>query len=182
MWERSILIVEGDEGLRRALRLALQIPDRTLVEAFGLSGMVQVLRRQPVDLILVGPRPDPVAESLTAVRAIREAGFRLPIVVLADQSSEETVIAALRAGVRDYFKPPFSFAEIGASVKSLLAADRTPERGSRSSRSSTTGAPPLIVGDSPAIRALRDYLPRVAATESNVLITGETGTGKELVA
>ena len=178
----TILIAEGDEGLRRALRLALQTPDRKLVEAFGLSNVVQVLRRQPVDLVLVGPRPDPAAESLVAVRAIREAGIRLPIVLLAEHSSEERAIAALRAGVRDYFKPPFSFAEIGASVGGLLAADRPPERGTRPTRPSAPGPLPLIVGDSPAIRALRDYLPRVAATESNVLITGETGTGKELVA
>jgi DNA-binding NtrC family response regulator len=182
MWQRSILIVEGDEGLRRTLRLALQAPGRKLVEVFGLSSLVQVLRRQAVDLLLVGPWPDPAAESLAAVRAIRQAGIRLPIIVLTSQSSEETVIAALRAGVRDYFKPPFSFAEIGASVESLLEASQTPERGRRPARPSTTGAPPLIVGDSPAIRALRDYLPRVAAAESNVLITGETGTGKELVA
>jgi DNA-binding NtrC family response regulator len=178
----TILIAEGDEGLRRALRLALQTPDRKLIEAFGLSSAVQLLRRQPVDLVLVGPRPDPAAGSLAAVCAIRETGFRLPVVLLVEHSSEERVIAALRAGVWDYFKPPFSFAEIGASVSRLLAPDQTPGRGTRPARPATAGPLPLIVGDSPAIRALRDYLPRVAATESNVLITGETGTGKELIA
>jgi DNA-binding NtrC family response regulator len=179
---RTILIAEGDEGLRRSLLLALQSPDRRLVEAFGLSSLIQILRGQPVELVVVGPRPDPAGGSLAAVRAIRQTGFRLPIVLLVEHSSEELVIAALRAGVWDYFKPPFSFTEIGASVGSLLAADRTPERGARPGRAATAGRTPLIVGHSPAIQALRDYLPRVAATESNVLITGETGTGKELVA
>jgi len=179
MRQWTILIVEGDEGLRRALRLALQTPDRKLLEAFGLGSAVQVLRRHSVDLLLVGPRADPDSDSLAALRSIRQTGTRLPVVLLSERSSEALVIAALRAGVRDYFKPPFSFAEIAASVGGLLAGNRIPERGARP----VTAAPlPLIVGDSPAIRELRDYLPRVAATESNVLITGETGTGKELVA
>ena len=177
----TILIAEGDEGLRREVRAVLRLPGYTLLEAFGVSGILPMLGQGRLDLVIVGPRPDPHREPLAVVQNIRRVDSRVPVILLTEQSSEGRVVAALRAGVVDYFKPPFSFAEIGASVRRLLQAEAgrsvLPARAGEDGR-----VVQPIVGESAAMRELRAYLDRVAATESNVLITGETGTGKELAA
>jgi DNA-binding NtrC family response regulator len=95
--------------------------------------------------------------------------------VVAESSSETLAIAAIKAGVTDYFRVPFEAHDLATSVRGLVET--------RSSGLDAGSAPvPAIVGSSRAMRELRAYIERIAATETSVLITGETGTGKDLVA
>jgi DNA-binding NtrC family response regulator len=104
----------------------------------------------------------------------------MAVILLTSQSSEERAVAALRLGALDYFKPPFSLEAIAASVA----------RGVAESKATTGGAPPQgedregprLLGTSDRIREINSYIARVGDSQSTVLITGETGTGKELTA
>jgi DNA-binding NtrC family response regulator len=91
----------------------------------------------------------------------------IPRIVVAHQSSEESAVAALRAGAAEYLRAPVTLDLLNATVARLA--------GARSEDDS-------IVGEHPSTQGLLAYLRRVAATSSTVLITGETGTGKELAA
>ena len=114
-------------------------------------------------------------EGLGEVRRIREVHPRLPILVVAEPSSEALAIAAIKAGVSDYFRAPFDAREVAAS-----ACDLVEVVSSRPAAPSAHEA--AIVGSSQSMRDLRRYIERIAATDTSVLVTGETGTGKDLVA
>lgn len=102
-----------------------------------------------------------------------------PLVLFLRDSSEAVAVQALRLGVTDYLRTPTTDQEVVHAV--LHACGRTP----RSPAAAVPGLRPAaspIIGDSEPIRHLRSYISRVAGTEANVLITGETGVGKELAA
>lgn len=99
-----------------------------------------------------------------------------PFVILASGSSEAFAIAALRAGASDYFPQPPDLATFAQSISRW-----TPECVATPAKTELAGGE-VLVGASPVMQALRAQIRQVAATDCNVLITGETGTGKELVA
>src|SRR5262249_3353169 len=101
---------------------------------------------------------------------------RLCGILLATQGSEELAVSALRAGFSDYFRRPLQIANLLESI------DRCLNRGCGMVRGSDERAQTDLIGDSGSMREVRSYLFKVAATDASVLITGETGTGKELAA
>ena len=99
-----------------------------------------------------------------------------PLFVVAVDGSENFAVSVLRAGASDYFPAPLDLDAFAASLGRVLPAIVKEEMTER-----LTGGD-VLVGRTPAMQALRTNIRRIAATECNVLITGETGTGKELVA
>jgi DNA-binding NtrC family response regulator len=99
-----------------------------------------------------------------------------PLVVVATDSSEAFAISSLRAGAAEYLTEPLELATFAESISRWV-----PECAMPPPEKELTGGE-VLIGASPAMQALRVQIRRVAATDCNVLITGETGTGKELVA
>ena len=103
---------------------------------------------------------------LDAIKSLRNKGVHAPCIVITNESSEDLAVAALRSGANDYVK---SIDELAAALERLPA------------KANDLNNEP-IVGSHNATQAVRRYLDRAAITTSTVLITGETGTGKELAA
>ena len=99
-----------------------------------------------------------------------------PLLIVATDSSEAFAISSLRAGAAEYLTEPLELATFAQSISRWIPECTTP-----SMETHLTGGE-VLVGASPSMQALRVHIRRVAATDCNVLITGETGTGKELVA
>jgi DNA-binding NtrC family response regulator len=99
-----------------------------------------------------------------------------PLLILAAQSSEAFAVASLRAGAADYLAEPLDLAAFDRSIARWI------ERDSEQPPDASLTGGEVLVGNSAAMQALRLQIRRVASTDCNVLITGETGTGKELVA
>jgi DNA-binding NtrC family response regulator len=108
--------------------------------------------------------------ALGDLRALRDRFASSSIVFVADSGSEQLAVEAFRAGVDDYLKPPLTAAVVGACLRRLRIG---PRNGIDA---------PGFVGESALMKELRTVIRRIAATPCSVLISGETGTGKEVVA
>lgn len=168
--EGTVLIL-GDEGeIPRLVRGPLAQVGYRILERPPGTDEVDAVRETHPDLLIVGLGTIGSLDGLAIAVRLRQTGVRIPILAVTTNGSEAESAAALRTGVNDYFQLPSSAEQFMAALAARLPREHQEDSAWR------------LLGRSRSIRELRDYLPQVAASECNVLITGETGTGKELVA
>lgn len=179
----AILVAERDDTLRRRLKEALLRRGFGIIESSDKTGILQNFSNPATDLIIVGSLENGSWDGLELARQIRRLNRNLPIILIATETSEELAIAALRAGINDYFKQPYSFEDLVSSINRYLPdfLSRRPQQRVKGLASGITDGHRMI-GESLAMQEIRSNIGRIASTDSNVLVTGETGTGKELVA
>jgi DNA-binding NtrC family response regulator len=181
MERRTVLLAGRNESLIARLTEILRSGVLALVQARDCESVLNALSHQPAPhLILIDTTLQGSADALGLARQILKERTSPPIILIAPNSSEELAIAALRVGVADYFRVPFGPDEIRASVFRLARV--APARGTSGASERDGAGEVKMIGESGAMRQVRGYLSKVASTDSNALITGETGTGKELAA
>jgi DNA-binding NtrC family response regulator len=110
------------------------------------------------------------------IRRIRGQGDGLPIVMITGYGNPQTPVEAMRLGCSDYLEKPVSEEELRARLERIFAAQLRPAEAAESAQAS------MVVSRDPAMKSILDTVGIVAASESRVLLLGETGTGKQLVA
>ena len=143
-----------------------------------LTELLALARGRRIDAAVVRAAGAANPSILPLIPGWRHAHPALAVVLVSARSSEELILAALRAGVSDFLREPVSAEEVLASIQRITGVPRAAASGGASGRAP---ADPII-GESRAMQEVRGYVERVARTDSTVLITGETGVGKELVA
>ena len=178
----TILIAEGDEILRQKLRSLLHPKSFDLISSYEIEDIVKLLQYDKMKVVISCSAHKLTKDVLQTTKRIRRHSLHIPIILITRYSSEEMAIAALRAGVSDYFKMPFSEEAVLESIHRNIS--KSLPRNSYIPDSDITSRYPgrPIIGMSPSMEEIKRYLFKVALTDSTVLISGETGTGKELVA
>ncbi len=178
----DILIVEDHAALRDALAIAAGARGHRVVTAERGDAAVRVLESRSFDLVVTDLKL-PGADGFAVLEAVRAHQPRTPVVVMTAHGSMEAAVRALRLGALDFIEKPFDIDEMEARIERALQQGDLAEtvRGLREHLLEPY-RPENIVGDSPGIRAALDLARKVASAPTTVLITGETGTGKELVA
>jgi DNA-binding NtrC family response regulator len=175
----KILIAEDDRNLRRVLRAMLVREGYEIAEAADGVAAASWLDAHRAD-VLVSDIRMPKMDGLALFRHCRERHPAMPVILVTAYGTIGDAVEAIRNGAFDYITKPFDEAELlrvaGNAVRTASGADKE-----------TAMAPGVeewfgMVGGSPAWMEVRKVIEKAAASPLSVLITGETGTGKELVA
>lgn len=169
-----ILIVESQGPLRETLEKCLRKQGFWTVSTDRVDMPRSIRKYRPV-LVIVGPAQADTSNLHQLTHHIRASAAEISVVLLTQSSSEDLAIEALRAGLNGYVKYPCPDNEIGDEIRRCIGTLATdPNADSREAEQ--------MIGEGRSMRNVKDYLLRAASTDSNILITGETGTGKELAA
>lgn len=182
MNDKTVLILENDPKLRASWKIAF-IHCFRIVEIESEYGAVEALRRSLPSLIIVGNCDAGCKTCLRSVAKIRHLSREVPIILVAREGSEELAVAAFRAGATDYISYPFTDVQLAQVVqRNGFSTGEGASATGIGEYAGTTSKEQRMIGNSPAMLHLQNYIGRIATKDCNVLITGETGTGKELVA
>jgi two-component system response regulator HydG len=169
----QILIVDDDATFRMTTAALLEADGHRVDTAANGVEAGDRLKHRTYDLLLVDYKM-PGIDGIALVEALRLWGHSAPILMISGFGTVESAVRALHVGADDFLTKPVEPEVLSARVADLL--ELRPQSGKKD------GNPGGIIGRSAVMQALFERIQRVAPTESTVLITGETGVGKELVA
>jgi two-component system, NtrC family, response regulator HydG len=177
-----ILIVDDEPHMRRILASNLRLDKHEITEAAGVEEARSAVGANDFDAVFTDQKM-PDGEGLEVLAAARENDPTVPVIMLTALASIELAVESMRQGAFDFLTKPFQ-PEVVRAAASRAARHATLLRENALLKGAVVRleGKSEIQGNSPAIQALRETIGRVAPTNATVLITGETGTGKELVA
>src|SRR5215510_9175515 len=178
---KTILIVDDEPAARYGLRRALESKYR-VAEADSAEAAGPALETEKPDLVLLDVVL-PGLDGVSFLKALRDAGNDVPVLVVSALDTAKTAVEALRVGAADYLVKGFELDELRQRVANLLKlTGLEKENSALRSQLATEGQFGGMIGRSAEMRRAFEIADRVAATDSTVLILGESGTGKDLLA
>jgi DNA-binding NtrC family response regulator len=177
-----LLLADDDSQIRQLLS---EVGDREkfdVLEAADGAAAIEMLQRRHIDLVLLDLHM-PRVNGLDVLRAVRASGTSSQIALMSGDASVEDAVEAVKLGATEYFAKPLDLPRVRALMRSMRQQylDRNTVMASDADLAQRLEVCGMI-GRSPAMRELFSVINRLAPHARNVLITGETGTGKELVA
>jgi DNA-binding NtrC family response regulator len=177
-----ILIVDDEANMRRILGAMLRADGHEVTEAPGVRDAIARLGSTRFDLVITDQSMSD-GQGLEVLAASQDADPALPVVILTAFATVDLAVEALRQGAFDFLTKPFNAGAVRATV--ARAVERTRLRRENEllrGEIDRLGFTADLLGESAPMRAVKERIARVAPTNATVLITGETGTGKELAA
>lgn len=184
-----ILVADDQQDVLEALRMLLKSEGFEITAATSPAGVVNAVQRGDFDLVLIDLNytRDTTSgrEGLDLITSVRELDGTVPIVVMTAWGSVEGAVEAMRRGARDYIEKPWDNERLLTTLRTHVELGRALRRSQllegENIRLKGEGAPELIA-TSKAMQPVLDVIDRVGPSDANVLIVGEHGTGKEVVA
>jgi two-component system response regulator PilR (NtrC family) len=178
----EVLIADDEKGYREVLRVIFEDQGHSVSTASDGRGALELLKKKPCDVVISDVRM-PDMDGIEFLRAAREFYPEIGIVLMTAFGTIDTAREAFKLGADDFIQKPFNNDELRMIVeraidrKALIDENRALRKAQR-----RLGSTANIVGSSQAIRELLAQIEAVAREEATILITGESGSGKELVA
>ncbi len=175
----SILVVDDEEAIRTSLRSILEDEGYDVSVAANGVEALKIYGADPPDLMILDIWM-PEMDGLETLRRVKEFVPTTQVMMISGHGSIETAVKAIKLGAYDYIEKPLSLENVTLRVKHALEQFRLAQE-NRSLRTKVQQKFELV-GESPAMQRLRELIATAGPTNSRVLIGGENGTGKELVA
>ena len=189
-----ILIADDQADVLAALSLLLKGERFQIQTSSSPDGIMRAIETQDFDVVLIDLNyardTTSGSEGLDLLTRIRAADPTLPVVVMTAWGSVDLAVEAMRRGARDFIQKPWDNARLIAVLRTQVELAEALRRGRRleaenlalrDSAADSTGDLPQIVADSPAMKSVLNLVERIGPADANVLITGENGTGKEVI-
>ncbi|WP_103026641.1 sigma-54-dependent transcriptional regulator [Salinibacter altiplanensis] len=180
----TILVVDDEASIRRTLREILEYEDFGVEEAVDGEEALVALGENAYDLVILDVKM-PKMDGMEVLETIAEEGYEVPVLMISGHGTIETAVESTKLGAFDFIEKPPDLNRLLVTVRNALDHGQLEVENRRMRQAITeqsTGDLPPIIGESAEIQEIKDTIQRVAPTEARVLVSGENGTGKELVA
>ncbi len=181
--KRKILLVDDEEIFLRPLARTILAAGYLADTAGTATEAMEKLKTGEVDLVISDVRM-PGMDGIAFTRALREEFGDIPVILMTAYGSIRTAVDAMKAGAQDYLLKPFEPDEILLHIRRILEIQdlRAADRFRTARNQETFDLRKTLVFDSPVMRRLQEEMRSVLQLDTTILLTGETGTGKQLIA
>jgi DNA-binding NtrC family response regulator len=181
--KKPVVLVYGiDDILHQNLKSRLVSYGFSVIEALDQQYPSDQLQTVLPDIFIISTIGESFGNGIKVIKEIRKTHKSTPVIFIVEKSTEARAITAIKAGVNDYFKLPFSCEAVAKSAKRFLTGISSKLPLNQETNLAYFKIDQSIIGECKPMREIKIYLSKVAKSDSTVLITGETGTGKELAA
>ena len=178
----DILVVDDDPGHRVTLKTVLKSWNYRITEADNGKTAVDKAKDSPFDLILMDVRMA-IMDGIDALIRIKSYNPAIPVIIMTAYSSVDSAVEAMKAGAYDYLPKPLDFDELKITIERALEHTRLRhENRNLKDRLRSMSESRQIIATSKPMKSLLEVVATIAPSEATVLITGASGTGKELIA
>lgn len=179
MSARTVLVVDDEPSIQKALLSALQDEDYTVTLASSGKKAIEALKQSVPDVILLDIwMPD--LDGIETLKLIKKDYPDAVVIMMSGHGTIETAVKATKLGAFDFIEKPLSLERLLVLLQNAIGVHELAQENQALRKQIQKSR--QIIGKSPAIQEIQDIVKRVAPTTGSVLITGENGTGKELVA
>ena len=180
MSQQRVLVVDDEANMRRVLEIMLSKMGYETRSAANGREALQCVQTEVFDLVLTDLRM-PEMDGIALLDAIRALDVEIPVILLTAYGTVDSAVEAMKKGAYDYILRPFDIEAVERIITRALTAERT-RRENTFLREEIEKGWGEFVGRGPAMQQVYELIRQVAPSNTSVLITGETGTGKELAA
>jgi two-component system nitrogen regulation response regulator NtrX len=174
-----ILVIDDEAEIRRSVRMILEYEGYDVIEASTGPEGVALAERESPDLVFLDIKM-PGMDGLEALQRIKTTNDTVPVVIISGHGTVSTAVEATKAGAFDFIEKPLASERVLLTIRNALEEIRLKDE--NRSLKQAVEVRHQMVGESPALRHIWDAIKRAAPTNATVLLFGESGVGKELVA
>lgn len=182
----TILIVDDNASVLTSLEMLLECEFEQVETASSPNQILSVLETMPVDIIILDMNfragVNTGNEGLFWLRRIQEVQPGLPVIMLTAYGDVELAVKALKSGAADFILKPWDNDVLLQKIQAAYSARKKTSTTQRAENTARKSEPEMVIGRSTAMMKLIKVVTKVAKTNANILITGENGTGKEMLA
>jgi DNA-binding NtrC family response regulator len=175
---QTVLVVDDEIAIRETLAQILGYEDYRVLTAASGPEALKLLQEKSANLLLVDIKM-PDMDGFEVLSRVKVDHPGLPVVVISGHGDIQTAVQAVKAGAYDFLEKPLDRSRLLVTIQNCLTHRQALEERERLAAKAGRTAP--LVGECPAIQEVRSFIAKAAPTDSTVLVTGENGTGKELV-